>query len=328
MCNSRAVLVSLPSGQEYPAKIVARDKSRRLVLLKINPKKELPVPAALDRQDVQVGQWAIAVGKSFDPRAANVSVGIVSATERIWGRAIQADAKVSPANYGGPLIDIYGRVMGILVPLSTEDGSELTGAEMYDSGIGFAVPFTDVQQRLDAMIEKQEMQPGLLGLTLTSKDLYRDQPVVASTSPRSPARDAGILPGDKLMRVAGRAVETQAQLKHAIGPLYGGDEIDIVLLRDGDEQTISITLADRIEPYVHPFLGILPRRNLESLQVRYVYPGSPADKTGLRVGDWLLSLDGVELKTASAWRAAVAVLSPGRALRLPTNGVGNQETQD
>jgi len=71
-------------------------------------------------------------------------VGILSATNRIWGKAVQTDAKISPGNYGGPLIDIRGNVIGILVPLSPQGQGEVAGAEWYDSGIGFAVPLNDM----------------------------------------------------------------------------------------------------------------------------------------------------------------------------------------
>ena len=74
----------------------------------------------------------------------SVSVGIISALDRIWGKAIQTDAKVSPTNYGGPLIDLYGRVQGVLVPASPQAEGETAGFEWYDSGIGFAIPLEDI----------------------------------------------------------------------------------------------------------------------------------------------------------------------------------------
>ena len=307
-----AVLVTLSSGQEFAAKIVARDKSRRLVLLKINTTKKLTLPKIVKRSELRVGQWAIAVGKSFDAQTPNVSVGIVSATERIWGRAVQTDAKVSPVNYGGALVDIYGQVIGILVPLSTEDGSQLAGAEMYDSGIGFAVPLNEIQHRLETMINGKELTPGLLGVTLKNEDLYRGALEVASTLPKSPARAAGIEPGDLILRIKDRDVTSHSQLKHALGPLYGGDEINITFERDKKEQTVSLTLADRIDPYEQPFVGILPSRHRDGTEIRFVYPDSPAAQAGLTEGDQLISLDGKSIDSAADWRSAIAALEPGQ----------------
>ena len=90
---------------------------------------------------MRVGQWAIAVGRTFESDRPNMAVGILSALDRVWGKAIQTDAAVSPNNYGGPLVDIRGRVLGVLVPLSPEAADEMAGVEWYDSGIGFAIPW-------------------------------------------------------------------------------------------------------------------------------------------------------------------------------------------
>src|SRR5438045_3720475 len=83
---------------------------------------------------------ALALGRTWASADAppSVSVGIISALDRIWGKAVQTDAKVSPVNYGGPLVDVQGRVQGILVPASPRGQDETAGHEWYDSGIGFA----------------------------------------------------------------------------------------------------------------------------------------------------------------------------------------------
>ena len=95
---------------------------------------------------MRVGQWAIAVGRTFESDRTNMAVGILSALDRIWGKAIQTDAAVSPNNYGGPLVDIQGRVLGVLVPLSPEATDEVAGVDWYDSGIGFAIPAEHIER--------------------------------------------------------------------------------------------------------------------------------------------------------------------------------------
>src|SRR5437868_879731 len=89
-----SILVTLPSGSRAPAKIVARDHSRMLVLLKVNTTEPLVAPVAAPRGEATVGQWAIAVGRTYDQAEPNVSVGVISATNRIWSKAIQTDAKI------------------------------------------------------------------------------------------------------------------------------------------------------------------------------------------------------------------------------------------
>ena len=125
-----SILVTLPDGKRVAAEIVARDHSRKVVLLKVETDQELTVPDPIPRSEMAAGQWSIALGRTFGDEHPNVSVGILSAVNRIWGKAIQTDCKVSPANYGGPLVDIQGRVYGILLPLSPQATTE-TAAVSY-----------------------------------------------------------------------------------------------------------------------------------------------------------------------------------------------------
>src|SRR4029079_3463009 len=183
-----SILVTLPSGSRAAARIVARDESRMLVLLKVHTNETLPGPIAVPHSDMIVGQWAIAVGRTYDASEVNFSVGVLSATNRIWSTAIQTDAKISPANYGGPLIDIQHRVLGVLVPLSPQKGGgEVAGAEWYDSGIGFAVPLADILDRLPAWKQGKDLHPGVLGISLKPGDPYATPAELAAAQAASPA---------------------------------------------------------------------------------------------------------------------------------------------
>ena len=148
-----------------------------LVLLNVptaglDVKKQLPVPAGAPVTEIRVGQWAIAVGRVFDGDQTNLSVGIISAVNRVWGKAIQTDAKISPANYGGPLVDLEGRVLGVLVPMSPQETGEVAGVEWYDSGIGFAVPLANIN-RVPTRLEKgEELHPGLLGISMCRRPVH------------------------------------------------------------------------------------------------------------------------------------------------------------
>src|SRR5262249_52477606 len=140
------VFVGVPGRKDrFRAQVIATDHTRMLTLLKIDA-KDLPVPTVCPKKDIVVGQWALALGRTLDPdleHPPSFSAGIVSATGRIWGKAIQTDAKVSPTNYGGPLVSIDGRVLGVLVPLSPRGTDDTAGFDWYDSGIGFAIPLED-----------------------------------------------------------------------------------------------------------------------------------------------------------------------------------------
>src|SRR5262249_23610783 len=162
--------------------------------------------------EIQVGQWALALGRTWSnpDSPPSVSVGIISALERIWGKAVQTDAKVSPVNYGGPLVDIQGRVQGVLVPASPRGQDETAGIEWYDSGIGFAIPLEDINAVLPRLKQGQDLHRGLLGVTLQSQDIYGASPVVGSVAPDSAAARAGIAAGDTILEIQGVKVVRQA----------------------------------------------------------------------------------------------------------------------
>jgi S1-C subfamily serine protease/predicted esterase len=321
-----SILVTLPSGARAAAKIVARDESRMLVLLKVTTNESPPVPAAVPHSEMTVGQWAIALGRTYDPAKVNVSVGVISATNRIWSTAIQTDAKISPANYGGPLVDIQGRVFGVLVPLSPQrGGGEIAGAEWYDSGIGFAVPLADIFERLPTMKQGKDLHPGVMGISLKPGDTYATPAELAAAQAGSPAYKAGLRKGDTIVEIDGTKIERQSQLKHALGPCYAGDKVHLVYIRGKEKperREIDIELTDKLIPYEHPFLGFLPLRDGEGVRVRFVYPDSPAAKAGIKPGDRIAALGDEAIKDAEQFRTLVANIEPKTkaALKLQRGG--------
>lgn len=305
-----SILIRFSDGRRSAAQIVARDHSRMLVLLKVNDVDQLPTTEPVPREEMNVGQWAIAVGQTFAD-GANRSVGIISATDRIWGKAIQTDAKVSPNNYGGPLVDIRGRVLGVLVPLSPHGSGDISGAEWYDSGIGFAVPLVDILARLEQWKTGRDLHSGIIGISLEGNDMHVLPATIAACMPNSPARAAGLKVGDVIVQVNDDVVARQVQLKHALGAHYAGDEVRIVVMRGEERMEVACELADAIDPYEHPFLGILPDRHQQQvIVVRYVYPGSSAERAGLKAEDQLLTIAGLQVSDVpSAWKILAALES-------------------
>ncbi|HTQ39961.1 MAG TPA: PDZ domain-containing protein [Pirellulales bacterium] len=280
------MLVDLPDGTRLPAKVVAHDHSRMLVLLKVStdgldPKKQLPVPLAAPTSEMSVGQWAIAVGRTFDGDQPNMSVGIISALNRVWGRAIQTDAKISPANYGGPLVDLQGRVLGVLVPMSPQETSEVAGVEWYDSGIGFAVPLEQINRVLDRLKKGEDLNPGLLGVSLRPGDPYADPPMIAASHPKSPAAAAGFKAGDRIAEINGVKVNSASELHHQLGPLYAGEKINVVALRGEERIERSAELVAKLPLYIHPFLGILPLREIQPDEHAQESGAADKDKPGV-----------------------------------------------
>jgi serine protease Do len=254
-----SILVTLADGTRLPAKLVSTDFSRMLVLLKVQPQQPLPIPEPAPEKETRIGQWSIAVGRTFEGPLPNASVGIVSAVRRVWGKAIQTDAKISPNNYGGPLVDLHGRVLGVLVPLSPQGTTAVAGMEWYDSGIGFAVPWEHIQRMLPRWKE-EDLHPGEMGVKYKKGNPFADPATIATCRVNSPAYKAGLRPGDTFVEIEGQSIVRQAQATEQEAPRYAGETIHVVVLRGEERLERDLTLVATLEPYAHPFLGFLPMR--------------------------------------------------------------------
>lgn len=290
--NPTSILVAIPGRKEpLVAQRVATDRSRMLTLLKIDA-TGLPVPTYVPKKEIQEGQWAIALGRTLDTKltaAPSVSVGIISATGRIWGKALQTDAKVSPLNYGGPLVDLQGRVQGVLIPASPRANDETAGFEWYDSGIGFAIPMEDVLAVLPRLKQGKDLHKGLLGVQMKSKDIYGALPVIGGLAKGSAAEKAGLKPGDILTELDGKPVVRMAQVQHILGTKYEGDKVSLKYKRGAEVKSLTdLVLTGQAQQVVaHGYLGILPMRDDPKLgvEVRFVFDKSPASKAGIKAGD-------------------------------------------
>src|SRR6185436_10825679 len=112
---------------------------------------------------------------------------------------IQTDAKISPVNYGGPLVDLQGRIQGILIPASPQGDDVTAGFEWYDSGIGFAIPMEDVLASLPRLKQGKDLEKGIVGVRFKGNDMYSVQPEVQLVSKGSPADKAGMKVGDQIV---------------------------------------------------------------------------------------------------------------------------------
>jgi S1-C subfamily serine protease len=309
------IRVVLPGLKERKvARVVATDATRMLTLLKIvdvPAGTKLPVPEASPKKAFEIGQTSIAVGRTLtgDTDALpSVSVGIISAIDRIWGKTIQSDAKISPTNYGGPLIDLEGRVQGVLVPASPQAEGELAGFEWYDSGIGFAVPLEDIFAVLPRMKKGTEKAPvtlkrGYLGVLMKSQDMFEAVPTIGSVVPGSAAEKAGIKPDDVVKAVDGKEIDNYAQMLHRLGSRYEGDVVSLKVLRGKETKEFGkIVLGSAESAYRQSFLGIVPVRDdpAAGVEVRYVYPKSPAETDlKLKPGDRIMKISSPQAPTAA-----------------------------
>jgi len=282
-----SIFVTVGEGQRLPARLVAKDESRQLTLLKVEA-TDLKTLEPVPREELRVGQWTIALGRTLDPMFPNVSIGILSAVNRISGKAVQTDAKTSPVNYGGALVDLDGRCIGIIVPMSPDKDEVTAGVDWYDSGIGFAVPLTDVLRVADRLKAGETLKAGRLGILYPDRGLLTGEVKIDKVRRRSPADLAGLKADDVVVGLDGKDVDRAATLKQLLGPKYGGDSV-VIKVRRGDETLeMPVTLVSEIPPLELPYLGVLPerfpRKEQPSAKIRVVFPGSPAEQAGLKPG--------------------------------------------
>ena len=324
-----SITVVLPDEQRKAAKLVARDHSRELALLKIDTDKPLRAANASDRGAWQVGQWTIALGKTFDFKVASRSVGILSAQGRIWNKAIQTDAKISPQNYGGPLIDLKGNVMGILVPINPGIATEGEVEQWYDSGVGFAVPLTDILERLPRMQRGEDIFSGKAGFRTQSPDEFEPEIVLSGVTPGSPAAKSGMRAGDRIVgagpnREGLKAVAMHSELKHVMGTLDAEQTMFFEVEREGAKKQFELTLVKELPTYREPFLGVVIDSNSPPAapKVIAILPNSPAAKAGIEVGDSIVSVGELTIdeKTPLGPRLAFLDFREPITLKLDTDG--------
>ncbi len=233
--NPTTILVTLPSGLSYHATRQGEDSSRGIALLKIDA-TDLPVPEFRSPKTVQVGEWAFALGRTFGRKNPSVHLGVVSAVQRINGRAVQVDANTSPANYGGPIIDIQGRVFGLAVPMAASGREANVG--LYDSGIGFAASIADIEPLLDRMQAGEALHRGWLGIATSPGHLGPGAEALAIVE-ASPAHQAGLRKGDTVLAVDGIKLRNTFHLKILIGAKMAGDTVQLKFHKPGEEAVIK-----------------------------------------------------------------------------------------
>ena len=325
-----SVLVTLADGRRFPAKMIANDRARMLTLLKIEA-EGLSVPRVAPRDGFRVGQWAIAMGRTYESPLPNLSVGIISALDRIWGRALQTDAKISPVNYGGPLVDIRGQVIGVLVPLSQRQAGRTAGVEWYDSGIGFAIPMADILSTLPRLKTGTDLLPGLMGITLKAGNVYASAAIIDRVRFNSPAEKAGLQPGDVITTLDEQPIRRLVQVRNALGNKYAGDTISVVVRRGEKSVEQKIQLIGKLEPYTPTFLGILPARQKRGeaatgVVVRGILPESPAAAAMIRPGDKVVQLDETPVTDSAGLFDAISRKRVGADVTVHLERGGVRET--
>jgi len=250
--GAERVDVKLSDGQLIrDVKVVGTDPLTDIAVLKVDG-GGLTAAQWGDSDDLQVGDSVLAIGSPFG-LDQTVTAGIVSAKGRrgvvedlSYQDFLQTDAALNPGNSGGPLVDMSGKVVGI--------NTAIFGRRY--QGISFAIPSQIVRDVYEQLLAKGAVSRGWLGVAMQELDekLARqlgledtDGALVAGVMPGSPAERAGIEPGDVIVRWNDEEITSRGDLGLAVGGTRPGSQADVVLMRDGREIELTVTVGDRAE---------------------------------------------------------------------------------
>ena len=233
------IRVRLYDGREFKARRIGVDAETDLALIKIEA-QNLPYATLGDSSKLEQGEWVIALGSPFGLEQT-MTVGIVSATGRQFGGTydnyIQTDASINPGNSGGPLINMNGEVIGINTMIYSRSGGS--------DGIGFSVPANIARKVQDQLLRNGRVSRGYLGVSLQDLQAAGDGALVAEVSNGGPASKAGLRNGDRIVEFDGKLVKSTKQLTELIADTPAGKAIKLTFVREGREQSASITPAER-----------------------------------------------------------------------------------
>jgi serine protease Do len=254
------IQVRLADGRRFPATLVGRDNRVDLALLKIEGASRLTVLPLGDSNKLRVGELVLALGNPFGLEQS-VSFGIVSRKGAPLTVAapgfdfIQTDAAINPGNSGGPLVSVSGEVVGVNT-MAARNGS-----------IGFAIPSNLVKMLLPQLATKGRVDWGWLGVAIaevTEDDLGRlklTEPkgvLVRSVMPGEPADKGGVRADDVILGIDGTRLESTRDLQRVVSSTPVGKKVRVVLLREGRETELEVTIGLYQERESSP--GEAPRR--------------------------------------------------------------------
>jgi len=297
------VQVSLIDGRAYKAEVLGSDPDLDIAILKIEGKNLTQVSLA-DSSQLEVGDFVVAIGNPFG-LGQTVTTGVVSALGRSglgiegYENFIQTDASINPGNSGGALVNLKGELVGINTAIIAPAGGNV--------GIGFAIPINMARASMEQIIQHGEVKRGQIGVGI--QDITPDLRqafnlkngqlgvLITKVTDDSPAKEAGIKPGDVVLEVDGQATKSTGQLRSQIGVKAIGDKVKLTILRDGDKKTLAVKIASphsltAAEGNLHPLLNGAQFENSsdgEGVLVANMAPNSAAAYSGLRPGDVIVA---------------------------------------
>ncbi|MFH5831442.1 S1C family serine protease [Halalkalibaculum sp. DA3122] len=262
--NAKKIVVSLPDGSQHEAKLLGSDELADLALLKIQSDREFPHMNFGDSDQVMVGEWSIAIGNPFglfEAAQPSVTVGVVSATRRdfrpdpneprVYMDMIQTDAAINRGNSGGPLVNSQGEVIGVNTFIYTG------GTSGGNVGLGFAIPSNRVEKIIDQLSRSGEVKlsynPGFETTPMTYRIAAQyNLPaimglLVTSVNKDGPAYEAGIMPGDIILKIGDNRVHSQMHAQALMREFEEGDTMKLELMRKNKRYEAEMKLRQKVD---------------------------------------------------------------------------------
>lgn len=300
--NSDYIEVVLNDKRSYQAKLIGRDETTDIALLKIE-QKNLPYLMYGNSDNLKIGEWVLAVGNPFN-LTSTVTAGIVSAKARNINiltkqyaieSFIQTDAAVNPGNSGGALVNTSGELIGINTAIASKTGSYV--------GYSFAIPVNIVKKIIADLLEFGEVQRAYMGVTIQDIDskvaeqlkLEKIEGVyVNGLSQQGAADNAGMQTGDIILKIKDIAVNTVSELLGQLSKYRPGEKVTVVIKRNGTVKDISITLKN-----YNGDTNIIKTETFTAIGAKF-QDLTPDDKKkfGLRFGLKITELGNSKLKSA------------------------------
>jgi serine protease Do len=331
------VFVQLHDGREFEAVEVKTDPKTDIAIVRIEGAGDLPAAVLGDSDQLQIGDWVLAVGAPFGLKET-VTAGIISAKSRgigITERAdfLQTDAAINPGNSGGPLVNLRGEVVGINTAISTRGGG--------NDGVGFAVPINQAQWVSRQLVESGSVQRAFLGVGIQglTSELSKQfgltavqGALVTEVRPGTAAEQAGLQSGDVIVEFDGRAIDSPHSLQNVVERAALNKGHSLVIVRNGARKTIEVNLQPLPEALASAdhgesgstdskpelkALGLevsdltadvaqqLGLKDASGVVVTSVEPGSAAERAGLGAGTIIGRVGSTNVTSVAEFRAAV-----------------------
>jgi Do/DeqQ family serine protease len=316
--NASEITITLLDNRTFSAKVIGSDEGADIAVLQAK-QPNLIAMALGDSTRLEVGDYVVAIGNPFGLKHT-VTAGIVSALGRTginpdgYEDFIQTDASINPGNSGGALVNLHGELVGINSAILSRSGGNI--------GIGFAIPVNMVKGVMDQLIKYGQVKRGILGVNIynVTPDIAKEfgltessGALVAGVAQGSAADHAGVKTGDIITSINGTVMKDAGELRNTIGMLRVGDKVEIGLLRDGKQRSVTALIAERSDLETANAVDI--NRGLDGAElgdapdaggvlVKAIQEGSPAAQNGLRANDVIVGVGRTPVTNTKAFKEA------------------------